>query len=242
MLSKLKSLKEKINENTFLKNVKKYNYSPKTEEEYLKILKKKAYEKQPDLNDIDVSNLEYVGYFSKFIFFKKNNFFVDEWNVSKVKMFNETFEECKVFNSGLSQWDTSNGLDFNHFFYKCQKFNQPILNFDISNAEKIYGFFRRCSSFNQDLYNFKFNFKVNDLERFFMDAWKFNQDISMWDVSNIEYFDSMFENTYNFKQDISKWNDSKAKYWENVFRNSKISKYPELQPKRLRIPFVYNSE
>lgn len=47
---------------------------------------------------------------------------------------------------------------------------------------------------------------VKDTSRMFKRAKSFNQDISGWDVSNVENMTAMFEYALGFKQDISDWN------------------------------------
>jgi len=57
---------------------------------------------------------------------------------------------------------------------------------------------------------------------------KFNNDISKWDVSNIEYMNYMFSNS-EFNQDISDWDVSKVKYYEKIFDGCPIR--DEYKPK-----------
>lgn len=54
----------------------------------------------------------------------------------------------------------------------------------------------------------------------FYGATSLNQDISGWDVSNINYFDAMFANATNFDQDISGWNTSSAIQMGFMFQNA----------------------
>lgn len=44
-----------------------------------------------------------------------------------------------------------------------------------------------------------------DINRLFIDAYLFNQDISMWDVSNVVNMNRMFEDAKSFNQDLSHW-------------------------------------
>lgn len=47
--------------------------------------------------------------------------------------------------------------------------------------------------------------ELTDVNRLFINAHLFDQDISMWDVSNITNMDRMFENAKTFNQDLSGW-------------------------------------
>jgi surface protein len=50
---------------------------------------------------------------------------------------------------------------------------------------------------------------------------KFNQDISKWDVSNVENMGGMFWGA-KFNQDISKWDVRKVKYVSDMFKESEF--------------------
>lgn len=49
----------------------------------------------------------------------------------------------------------------------------------------------------------------------------FNVDISSWDVSNSESFNSLFKDCISFNQDISHWNMKNAKSTSSMFKNAK---------------------
>ncbi len=222
----------KTSEFKIFKSVKKYNYRPRDFERLKTILFFKSVDKDTNLNDIDVSNLTQIGGFGEIEFFKKRNFYVDEWDVSNVKNFNRCFNDCKKFNCDLSSWDVSNGTNFEFFLHNCQNFNTYVNNFDLRNAKRFGFFFAYCHNFNQEVYNFVFNDRVRNLNYFFYNAHSFNQDITMWDVSKINNFDYMFADCKSFLQDLSNWDVSKARTFENVFDGSLMEKYPELMPKK----------
>ena len=52
----------------------------------------------------------------------------------------------------------------------------------------------------------------------------FNQNISNWDVSNVDDMCAMFFNCKSFNCDISNWDVSNVKSNQNVFYNCKIEK------------------
>ncbi len=64
---------------------------------------------------------------------------------------------------------------------------------------------------------------VTDLGFMFSGANSFNQDISSWDVSNIEYMDGMFSEATSFNQDLSSWNVANVQYMEEMFDGVTLS-------------------
>ncbi len=218
----------------FFKNIKKYNYKPKTILCLTKIIEKKSENKDADLNDIDVSQIEIIVEFGKFDFFSKNNFYLDEWDVSKVFDFSYCFRSCKKFNSDLNSWDVSNGVLFYGMFYNCYNFDKDISNFKVENGLFFNSFLLNAKKFNKSLHNFKFDVRVGSLNDFFNGCKKFNQDVSMWDVSNIHFFVQTFFKCENFKQDLSKWDVGNAQQWENVFKGSLMEKHTELMPEKFK--------
>lgn len=87
-------------------------------------------------------------------------------------------------------------------------------------------------SFSSTLEGFRFNLPnveltvpealpqtITNLSHMFARCNLFNQDISMWNTSNIIRMDNTFKDCYNFNQPISYWNTSKVTTMENMFLN-----------------------
>ena len=60
------------------------------------------------------------------------------------------------------------------------------------------------------------------MREMFYGANKFNQDISNWDVSNVENMAWMFGNCKSFNQDISNWDVSNVIFDEGMFKYCQI--------------------
>ena len=54
-----------------------------------------------------------------------------------------------------------------------------------------------------------------------MEARKFNQDLSTWDVGQVECMSSMFEGAWSFNGKISSWNVFKVRYMSNMFSDAR---------------------
>lgn len=103
-----------------------------------------------------------------------------------------------------------------------------LYNLDISNTNLL----NRPTIFNISLNNafnqaYKFNSnlsiwnvsRVVNISSMFKDS-SFNQDISGWNTGNITNMSSMFENNLYFNQTISKWNTSKVTDMSSMFKNA----------------------
>jgi len=74
------------------------------------------------------------------------------------------------------------------------------------------------SLFNEDISRWNVS-NVNDMSRLFENCLHFNQDISSWDVSNVNNMSHLFENCLHFNQDISSWDVSNVTDMNNLFEN-----------------------
>ena len=81
--------------------------------------------------------------------------------------------------------------------------------------------FRNCSEFNQDISMWDTS-NVKDMSFMFAQAGKFNQDISSWDVGQVTNMNSMFDNAKRFNQDLSSWNVSLIPSEPNSFAYSVV--------------------
>ena len=82
----------------------KHKYFPKDKKELKEILYERLEEdKNADLNDIDVSNIDKLN--GLFTDLDPHNIDISEWDVSNVKDMNNMFSDCRLFNCDLSEWD-----------------------------------------------------------------------------------------------------------------------------------------
>ncbi len=74
------------------------------------------------------------------------------------------------------------------------------------------------SLFNEDISKWNVS-NVNDMSRLFENCLHFNQDISSWDVSNVNDMSRLFENCIHFNKDISSWDVSNVNNMSRLFEN-----------------------
>ena len=76
--------------------------------------------------------------------------------------------------------------------------------------------FRYRRAFNQDISNWDVS-NVNNMSSMFQDAESFNQPIGVWDVSNVTRMEYMFSGAYSFNQPIGTWDVSKVNSMKAMF-------------------------
>ena len=132
----MKQINKYISERLHInKDIKSYNYHPKTINELKKLVDKLIKERgyNADLNDIDTSeitDMTYMFYNSKF------NGDISQWDVSNVEYMTSMFEKSK-FNGDISEWDVSNVKYMNYMFHDSSFTgeNGDISNWNVSNVE-----------------------------------------------------------------------------------------------------------
>ena len=123
----MKNLKDIIQERLHInKDIKSYNYHPKTRNELIKIvcqlIKERGY--NADLNDIDTSeitDMTYMFYNSKF------NGDISQWDVSNVKYMNYMFHDSSFTgeNGDISNWNVSNDEYMSFMFHRTPLEKNP---------------------------------------------------------------------------------------------------------------------
>ena len=108
------------------KDIKNYNYHPKTNGELIKIVDQLIKErgKDADLNDIDTSEItDMDGIFEGSNF----NGDISQWDVSNVKDMSYMFSNSKFTgeNGDISNWDVSNVKTMTAMFYKSPLEKNP---------------------------------------------------------------------------------------------------------------------
>jgi len=76
--------------------------------------------------------------------------------------------------------------------------------------------FDAANAFNQDIGMWDVS-NVTNMRFMFRNAETFNQDIGAWDVSSAEHMGKMFESATTFNQDIGAWDVSSVEYMGRIF-------------------------
>ena len=145
-----------------------------------------------DISGWDVSNVEKMNFmFAYASHFNQN---LSNWNTSNVKTINSMFSYATAFNNGGQSlnWDTSNVTEMFQVFQGASSFNQDISTWNTSNVLFMSFMFDGASTFNNGDSATQSNIplswntsSVKDMSLMFQVATNFNQDISAWDVSNV---------------------------------------------------------
>ena len=190
----MKTLKLYIKESLFddeedLISKNPYRFHPKNKKELQMCIQELIDEqigaKIIDLNSIDTSTI--TDMFWLFKKFRKYNFDLSKWDVSKVEDMSCMFDHSQ-FNGDISKWDVSNVNNMAWMFDGCQ-FNGDISKWDVSNVTNMHGMFME-SPFNGNISRWNVS-KVEDMGYMFNGS-KFNGNISGWNVSNVEDMMDMF--------------------------------------------------
>ena len=113
------------------KDIKSYNYHPKTKNELKQLVYKLIIERvyDADLNDIDTSEITDMSYMFNGSYFNGD---ISEWDVSNVKYMSYMLSNSSFTgeNGDISNWDVSNVEDMDYMFYYSE-FNGDISNWDV---------------------------------------------------------------------------------------------------------------
>lgn len=91
-----------------------------------------------------------------------------------------------------------------------------VRRFDVSNVQTMNRMFLGATTFNQDISQWNVS-NVHSMWAMFLGATTFNQNIGRWNVSNVRNMASMFDRATAFKQDIGRWNVSKVYDMRGMF-------------------------
>ena len=174
----------------------------------------------------DVSNVESLRY----TFFNSDfNQPLDGWDVGKVTSLSNTFRSARAFNQNLSAWNTGNVLHLTSVFYDARAYDHSPCGWDTSKVQSMKYAFRSATTFNQPL-NCWDTSAVHDFQGVFYEAESFNQPLDRWDTSSADTSDcflNAFRSASAFNQDVSMWTVSQVPGtgFLNVFRDASSLDY-----------------
>ena len=123
---------------------------------------------------------------------------LDTWNVSSVTDMTRMFRGSTAFNQYIGSWNTSSVSNMTSMFQLASSFNQDISGWNVSNVTSFANMFYDALSFNQPIGSWTLNttavggISLNSMFYSRFTTTSFNQDLSGWDVSNVNSFSAMF--------------------------------------------------
>ena len=182
---------------------------------------------------------------------------IETWDVSNVKDMSKMFSGAENFNGDISGWDIKDEISIYNLGlqnypenctipknengkYKPKKAlelhfivrnkNIALRDIDTSEITDMSGLFRGMDRDDFDDISGWDVSNVEDMSWMFGYTENFNGNISGWDVSNVKYMSSMFYCATNFNSNISSWDVSKVKdmsemFWGATNFNSNISNW-----------------
>jgi surface protein len=125
---------------------------------------------------------------------------IGNWCVKDVTDFSAIFQHKKQFNEPLSGWDTGKATSMRSMFQDAQQFDQPLGHFNTSNVMDMSNMFEAAIQFlGEGLENWNTQ-SVTSMDYMFMHSLNFQEDISVWNVINVESMKGLFKDARSFSQ------------------------------------------
>lgn len=183
---------------------------------------------------------------------------ISEWNMTNVTDTHEMFHNARSFNNGGRplDWDgqMAGVTRMDSMFDDAYAFNQDVSGWDVSDVTTMRQMFLNTKAFNNGGKPLDWGDKTHNvmiMEQMFQNTQKFDQDISGWNVANVQEMDYMFDrarvfnnagqpldwgaqtgnvrlieymfyNTPAFNQDLSGWDMSSVVQYHNFTGGTSI--------------------
>ena len=123
----------------------------------------------------------------------------------------------------IEQWGTQKWKSMKESFKNCKEFYTISSEKDpnLSNVKSMYRTFYNAYKFNANISNWDVS-KITDMSSMFYHAESFNQDIGAWDLSSVKDTSFMFNYASTFNQDISHWDVSSVEDMQLMFRSAEM--------------------
>lgn len=133
------------------------------------------------------------------------NGILSSWDVSSVTDFSEMFWSAAVFNRDLNAWNTVSATNMANMFRDAGVFDRPLNNWLVNNVVDFTGMFYGASEFNGDIGTWVFDASDIVMDEMFRDAYKFNNDITGWNTTNVTSMMQMFRDAFIFNRTLVLW-------------------------------------
>jgi len=135
------------------------------------------------------------------------------------------YKICSKEQSLLSieQWGSEKWASMKESFKNCKDFSTINTNKapNLSNVKSMYRMFYNAYKFNANISSWDVS-TITDMSSMFYHAESFNQNIGAWNLSSVKDTSFMFNFATVFNQDISQWDVSSVKDMQLMFRSAKM--------------------
>jgi len=139
--------------------------------------------------------------------------------------FPQLYQLCENGQKLLSveQWGTQKWKSMKGSFKNCKEFTSINTKEspNLSHVKSMYRMFYNAFKFNADISSWDVS-AITDMSSMFYHAESFNQDIGAWNLSSVKDTSFMFNYALNFNRDISHWDVSSVEDMQLMFRSAKM--------------------
>jgi len=148
-------------------------------------------------------------------------------NVSSMTSMNGLFSGKTSLNQDLSAWDVSNVTNMANMFFGATSFNNggAAMGWTTTDLTTMETMFQGATSFNQDISSWDVD-KVTSFNKAFRGATAFNNGGAAltWTTSNVLVdLEETFRGATSFDQDVSSWNVSQVNWFDNFLMGATLS-------------------
>ena len=151
---------------------------------------------------------------------------LETWNTENIITMQGFLENCSTFQQDLSGWDLSNIIEAETIFKNCSQWDgEGSQYWNLTSATSTTSLFEGCSNFNQDLSGWSSDMgNVENMDSMFENCTSFTgEGLDRWNTTMVSSMQGTFKNCSNFDQNISYWNISNLQHADNMLDNCGMS-------------------
>jgi surface protein len=142
------------------------------------------------------------------------------WDTARVRDMSYMFKDALAFDQDIGNWDVDSVTNMVYMFFDAEVFDKDIGDWNTSNVSNMMFMFVEAERFNQDIGRWDVR-KVKNMKSMFSSARSFNQDLKDWNTSVVENMDGMFFRTEALhEQNLSSWDVDNIDTHKEFMKNS----------------------
>lgn len=147
---------------------------------------------------------------------------IENWETWRVTDMSRLFQGAATFTADLNAWDTSSVTDMHHMFAGCEVFDSPLDNWNVELVTDFSHMFYGASIFTGTSLGTWKTSSAQTMEQMFLRAYDFigPQNLEDWDVGSVSTMYAMFFQAESFNRPVNKWDMTKVQYTNSLFEGA----------------------